>query len=139
MAIIAGLMGGVPSRGWTIVRGVLAILAGGFVFANPVLAAHLTTTTLVYMLAFAAVLFGVLEIAAAIRDRKEIEGEGWLMLGGALMVLFGIFLMMSPLASGLAMIRVFGAFTILGGIAMVGFSFRVRRLGQMLKTRLAGG
>jgi uncharacterized membrane protein HdeD (DUF308 family) len=137
IAIIAGILGKVPSRGWTIARGALAMLAGAFAFANPVLAAGVTATALVYLLASAAILFGILEIAAAIRDRKEIEGEGWLMLGGAIMVLFGIMLIMSPLASGLSMIRIFGLFAIIGGIASIAFAFRVRRLGQRLQSHLA--
>ena len=134
LAILAGIVGAVPSRGWTIVRGVLAILVGAFVFANPALVAGITATFLVYMLALGAILFGVLEIAAAIRDRKAIEGEGWLILGGAIMVLFGIVLVMAPLAAGLTMIRVFGVFAIIGGIAFIGFAFRLRRVGKALRT-----
>jgi len=136
-SIIAGIIGAVPSRGWVIIRGVLEILVGAFVFANPVLVAGITAAALVYFLAFVAIVAGVLEIVAAIQDRKSIEGEGWLMLGGAVMVLFGVLLAMTPLASGLALVRVLGIFAILAGVSLIAFAFRIRRLGTHLRSALA--
>ena len=133
LSIVAGIMGDVPSRGWVIVRGVLEILVGAFVFANPLIVAGVTATFLVYVVAFSAILSGVLEIAAAIQDRKQIEGEGWLILGGAMTVLFGVVLLISPLSFGLFMVRVLGAFAIFSGVSLIVFAFRLRRLGKKLK------
>lgn len=132
LAVVAGIVGGVPSRGWTIVRGVLAILIGAFVFANPVLVAGVTATFLLYLLAFAAIAMGVLEILAAIADRREIEGEGWLILGGVLTVLFGILLLIAPLSFGLLVVRILGIFAILSGISLIAFAFRLRKVGKKL-------
>ena len=133
LSIVAGIMGDVPSRGWVIVRGVLEILVGAFVFANPLIVAGVTATFLVYVLAFSAILSGVLEIVAAIQDRKQIEGEGWLVLGGAITVLFGVVLLISPLSFGLFMVRVLGASAIFSGVSLIVFAFRLRRLGKKLK------
>ena len=133
LSIVAGIMGDVPSRGWVIVRGVLEILVGAFVFANPLIVAGVTATFLVSVLAFSAILSGVLEIVAAIQDRKQIEGEGWLILGGAITVLFGVVLLISPLSFGLFMVRVLGAFAIFSGVSLIVFAFRVRGLGKKLK------
>jgi len=133
LSIVAGIMGDVPSRGWVIVRGVLEILVGAFVFANPLIVAGVTATLLVSVLAFSAILSGVLEIVAAIQDRKQIEGEGWLILGGAITVLFGVVLLISPLSFGLFMVRVLGAFAIFSGVSLIVFAFRLRRLGKKLK------
>ena len=133
LSIIAGIMGDVPSRGWVIVRGVLEILVGAFVFANPLIVAGVTATFLVSVLAFSAILSGVLEIVAAIQDRKQIEGEGWLILGGAMTVLFGVVLLISPLSFGLFMVRVLGAFAIFSGVSLIVFAFRLRGLGKKLK------
>ena len=133
LSIVAGIMGDVPSRGWVIVRGVLEILVGAFVFANPLIVAGVTATFLVYVLAFSAILSGVLEIVAAIQDRKQIEGEGWLILGGAITVLFGVVLLIAPLSFGLFMVRVLGAFAIFSGVSLIVFAFRLRRLGKKLK------
>ena len=133
LSIVAGILGDVPSRGWVIVRGVLEILVGAFVFANPLIVAGVTATFLVSVLAFSAILSGVLEIVAAIQDRKQIEGEGWLILGGVITVLFGVVLLVSPLSFGLFMVRVLGAFAIFSGVSLVVFAFRLRRLGKKFK------
>ena len=78
LAIIAAILGQTSSRVWTFVRGALAILIGIFVFAHPVAVAGITATIVLYVIACGVITCGVLEIAAAIRDRKEIEGEGWM-------------------------------------------------------------
>jgi uncharacterized membrane protein HdeD (DUF308 family) len=67
---------------------------------------------------------------AAIQDRKQIEGEGWLILGGALTVLFGVVLLVAPLSFGLFMVRVLGVFAIFSGVSMFVFAFRLRGLGK---------
>lgn len=130
LAIIAGIVGQTPSRLWTIVRGALAILVGLFVFAHPVAVAALATEIIIYVIAFSMILCGLVEIVAAIRDRKEIEGEGWLILSGAIGGLFGVLLLATPVAFGLFMVRVLGAFAIINGIALIVLAFRVRRLGK---------
>jgi uncharacterized membrane protein HdeD (DUF308 family) len=132
LAIVAAILGQTSSRVWTFVRGVLAILIGIFVFAHPLAVAGITATIVLYVIAFGIIACGVLEIAAAIRDRKEIEGEGWLLLGGGLAVLFGVLLLIAPVAFGLLIVRVIGAFAILSGIAMIALAFRVRKFGKAL-------
>ena len=134
LAILAGIFGEVPSRLWVILRGVLEILVGLFVVANPLLISGITATALLYVLALTAILSGVLEIVAAILDRKEIEGEGWLILGGALTVLFGLCVLMAPLSFGLFMVRVLGGFAAFSGVALIVFAFRLRGLGKQLQT-----
>ncbi|REK06832.1 MAG: HdeD family acid-resistance protein [Planctomycetota bacterium] len=132
LAVIAGSVGDVPSRGWTIARGVVAVLIGGFVFANPALVAGVTAAFLLYLLAFAAIALGAIEIWAAVHDRREIEGEVWLLIGGALTVLFGILLLIAPIAFGLLVVRILGIFAIGSGISLIAFAFRLRRVGKRL-------
>jgi uncharacterized membrane protein HdeD (DUF308 family) len=134
LCIIAGVMAQVPSRGWVIARGGLEVLVGAFVFANPIIVAGITATVLISVLAFSAILSGVLEIVAAIQDRKQIEGEGWLILGGSITVLFGVVLLAAPLSFGIFMVRVLGAFAIFSGVALIVFAFRLRGLGKKLKS-----
>jgi uncharacterized membrane protein HdeD (DUF308 family) len=132
-AVLAGILGDVPSRGWTIVRGALAILAGIFVFANPVLVAGITATALIYLLALTAIVSGILETFGAIRDRNQIEGEGWLILGGVFTVIFGVLLLIAPLSFGLLVVRILGIFAMISGISLIMFAFRLRGLGKQLK------
>jgi uncharacterized membrane protein HdeD (DUF308 family) len=133
IAIVAGLFGEVPSRGWTIVRGLLEILVGIFVFAHPVFSAALTGKVVLTVVAIGAIISGVMEIIAAIRDRKEIQGEGWLMLGGVLAILFGLLILAAPfLGLSQLIVRVLGAYAIFFGIAMIVFAFRMRGLGKQI-------
>ncbi len=128
LAVIAGVAGQVPSRLWTIIRGVFAVLAGSFVFAHPVLVAGLTAAFVVSVIGVLAILSGVIEIIAAIQDRKKIEGEGWLILSGILLVLIGVALLATPLLFGLTMIRVLGVLSIISSIGMIVFAFRMKGL-----------
>ena len=81
-------------------------------------------------MALGAIVLGVLEVVTAIQDRKEIEGEGWLILGGAMMVVLGLLLFMAPLQFGLLLVRILGVYAIIFGISQIALSFRARRLGQ---------
>lgn len=132
LAILAAILGAVPSRGWTVVRGVVEILAGVFVFAHPALVAGVTAITVMYVVAAAAIVAGVMEIVAAIQDRKRIEGEGWLILSGVLCVLFGLLLIAAPLAFGMLLVRVLGVFAIFSGCSLIAFALRLRKLGKHL-------
>ncbi|KAA5539355.1 hypothetical protein FYK55_24850 [Roseiconus nitratireducens] len=128
LSIVAGVIGQTPTRTWSIVRGILVGLVGIFVFANPVLVAGITATAIVYLIAFTTILAGVFEIVAAIQHRAEMEGEGWLIAEGALLVLFGIILVLAPMLFGLTMIRILGVFAILAGIGLIVFAFRIKKL-----------
>jgi len=68
--------------------GLVSLAAGIGAFAYP----GLTALALLYLIAGWYVVRGVSEILVALRLRKEIEGEGWLIAGGVLSVLFGLFL-----------------------------------------------
>ncbi len=132
LAIVAGIMGWVESRVWSILRGALAIVIGLFVLAHPLVMTTVAAAVLAVMLGLQAIAGGVLEIFVAIRERKELEGEGWLILGGVLSVLFGVLLLTAPLASGMMLIRLLGGFAIVFGIGLVVNSFRLRKLGKHL-------
>ena len=133
LAIIAAILRETPSRGWTIVRGVLLSLIGVFVFAHSVAIAGITATVVLYIMAFGAVVSGILEIMGAIRDRKGIEGEGWLILGGVLAILFGVLLFIAPLAFGLLIVRILGAYAIIYGVSLIVLAFRVHKFGKSLR------
>ncbi|KLU07216.1 membrane protein [Rhodopirellula islandica] len=132
MAIIAGVIGDTPSRVGTIVRGVIEVLAGMFVFANPMLVAGLTATIVISVIGAMVIVSGVVEIAAAIQDRRHIQGEGWLILAGILSVLIGIALLVAPMGFGLTLVRILGALAIVSSIAMIAFAFRLKSLGSRI-------
>lgn len=127
-AFMAGMMGNTPSRSWTIVRAIVFVVLGLFVLFHPVLTAGIAVTTLLFLIAFSAIVCGILEIVAAIRDRKEIEGEGWLILGGILSIAFGVLLLAAPLFFGLTLIRFLGVCAVIIGIGLIVFAIRLRTL-----------
>ncbi len=68
--------------GWLMFSGILGIATGVVVVVSPFVATLVLATFLWASIAFWSVFSGALEIAAAIRLRKEIEGEIWLILSG---------------------------------------------------------
>ena len=108
------------------------MLAGLFVFSHPVIFADVTATVVMTVIGVLAIASGVIEIIAAIQDRKEIEGEGWLIFGGLCLVLIGVALLIAPLAFGLTAVRILGALAVASSIAMIVLAFRLKGLGSRL-------
>ncbi|WP_417749635.1 HdeD family acid-resistance protein [Rosistilla oblonga] len=128
LAIVAGLAGWTESRGWTILRGVLALVAGGFAAGHPALIGTVAAVTVVLLIAAGSIFSGILEIVVAIRERKAIKGEGWMILDGVFSILFGIVLAMAPLFSASLLIRFSGGFAILFGLVAIYCAFQFRKL-----------
>ena len=124
LAIGAAIMGGALSpRWWLALVGVLGIAAGAVTLMWP----RITGIVLLYFIAGWAIAAGVLEIVGAIRLRKEIEGEWWLIATGVLSVLFGVLILMFPGAGALGIAFAIGWFAIVYGALLVGLSFRLKK------------
>ncbi len=89
-----------------------------------------TALALLYIIAFWAVIIGILEIVAAVRLRKLIKGEWLLALAGVLSVLFGILIAVFPGVGVLAMVVWIGAFALVNGVLHLVLAFRLRRWGR---------
>ena len=63
----------------------------------------------------------------ALKLRKEIEGEWWLVATGILSVLFGFLILLFPGAGALSIAFVIGWFAILYGALLVGLSWRLKK------------
>jgi uncharacterized membrane protein HdeD (DUF308 family) len=79
LAVVAALSGR-ASTPWGVL--LLEGLVGLGAAAAALLFPGVTAIVLLYLIAFWAILTGIVEIAAAIQLRKEIEGEFWLGLAG---------------------------------------------------------
>lgn len=74
-----------------------------------------------------AIVTGVLQIVAAFRLRKEIQGE-WLMgLMGLLSVAFGLLLVAQPGAGALAVAWIIATYAFIFGVLLVMMAFKVRK------------
>ena len=125
VAAVSGRTGGAPT--WALaVHGFFSIIFGVMVFAWP------DITLLVFVLVFGAwqVLTGALTIANAIRVRKEIEGEWFLIVSGAIAVLFGVLIMFQPIAGAYAIGVLIGIYAFMHGCLLIALGFEVRRLHQ---------
>lgn len=110
--------------GSLLMEGLIGIAAGAATFLWP----GVTTLVMVYMIGAWAVVTGVLEIVAALRLRRIIEGEFLLVVAGALSILFGGMILLWPAAGVLALMWLLGTYAILFGVLMISLSLRVRTL-----------
>jgi uncharacterized membrane protein HdeD (DUF308 family) len=106
---------------WSLLGGLVGILAGLFVLRHPLFAALTVPTLVVLILGFQGLAMGVLQIIGGFKG----GGVGPLILG-AINVLVGILLLSSPVAAALAVPIVFGALLLIQGVGLVILAFRVR-------------
>ena len=124
-ALIAAFSGGakpVPTW-WLIVVGLCGIAAGLITFFWP----GVTALVLIVFIGAWSIAHGIFEIIGAIKLRKEIDNEWWLILAGALSVIFGVIVLAAPGAGALALVWLIGAYSLVFGILLVGLSLRLRK------------
>jgi uncharacterized membrane protein HdeD (DUF308 family) len=117
--------------GLLLLGGLVGIGIGLLTFLAP----GLTALALLFYIAIWAIATGVLEIAAAIRLRKEIQGEWLLILGGLASVAFGLMLIGRPGAGALAVLWLIAAYAVAFGLILVLLAFKVRGLAQRVSAK----
>jgi len=90
----------------------------------------ITALVLIYVIAAWALITGGLEIAAAIRLRKVITHEWWLVLAGIASIAFGVLLALFPGIGAITLVLWVGAYAFVFGIFMIGLAFRLRSWGR---------
>jgi uncharacterized membrane protein HdeD (DUF308 family) len=97
--------------GWKLCMGVLGIFAGLAVLQHPLWATYLVPTTLVFVVGFAGIGVGCVQMVAAVR------GAGWgTGLLGAASVGLGLLIVLNPLEGLVALPLVLGVFALAAGI-----------------------
>jgi uncharacterized membrane protein HdeD (DUF308 family) len=106
---------------WSLLAGIVGILAGLLVLKHPLIAALTVPTVLVIILGVQGLIIGVLEIIGGF----EGGGIGSFILG-MVNVLVGVILLGSPVAAALAVPIVFGALLLIQGAGLIVLAFRAR-------------
>jgi uncharacterized membrane protein HdeD (DUF308 family) len=107
------------SWGLLLLQGIASLAAGAIAFVWP----GITVLAFVLLIAAWAIVSGCLMLAAAFRTDN---GRWWLALGGAAALLYGILMIVAPLAGAVVLTWWLGAFALVFGVALVILAFQLR-------------
>lgn len=119
-----------PDWGWHLVIGILGIIVGFLTFHSP----GITLLALVIYIAAWVLMVGVAEIAFAIKLRREMKGEWFLILMGLVSVVLAVLLLWNPVVGARALIWVIAWYAVIFGVLAVIFGFRLRSLPAQLSS-----
>ena len=124
VAAIAMGMGRGTDRMYMIGIGVLGIAAGVIALVWP----QITVVALLVLIAVWAIIWGAMQIAAAIRLRKVIRNEWFLAISGAISLVLGVLLIVQPAEGAIALLVAIAFFAIAWGLVLIVLGFRLRQL-----------
>lgn len=106
----------------SLIPGILFIGVGIWVFMTPV-SSYLTLSILFSVTIFVS---GLSEIIYSISNRKEMDNWGWVLTGGIIDLLFGLWLMASPLLSIAILPFVVGFMLMVRSMMAIGLAFDLK-------------
>ncbi len=101
-----------------------SVLVGFLVFFAP----SLTTMALLFYMGLWSIAKGILEIIAAVRLRKELLGEWFLILSGIISFSFGCFLLLNPEAVAAVIIWVIAMYAFIIGLFFIALSVKLKKV-----------
>jgi uncharacterized membrane protein HdeD (DUF308 family) len=126
LALVAAIRTDNDHRWGLLFEGIVGIGAGIVTFAWP----EITALVLLYIIAVWALLTGILELVAAVRLRRVINNEWWLVLSGIASVLFALVLLAMPTAGAVAVVWLIAIYAIVFGVLMLGLALRLHGMSQ---------
>jgi uncharacterized membrane protein HdeD (DUF308 family) len=115
-----------------VIGGLAGIAIGAVTFLYP----GFTALTLVYVIAFWAIITGIFEFVAAIELAGEVQGDWTIGLAGILSVAFGALVALYPRSGVLSIIWLIGFYAILTGITRLTLAYRLNRGESKVKSTL---
>jgi uncharacterized membrane protein HdeD (DUF308 family) len=107
--------------GWKLAEGLLDILFGFILIANP----EITAVIIPFLIGFWAIFYGILFIAGAFSTEKF----NWaLLIGGVLTVIFGNIILFNPIIFGITISIWIGITLLVTGIANIVLAFDIKSL-----------
>ncbi len=107
--------------------GIVEVIAGLYALSHPALVVVLTLATMVYIIAFMALVGGIIEIVGAWRLRQEIDNEWLLALNGFFSVIFGLLLLLRPIQSLEILILITSLYLLMAGAMQIVLAYKVRQ------------
>ncbi len=108
---------------WIILGGILGIVIGVLTVLQPAAMGN----AWLLLIAVWAIVTGIFDIITAIRIRKQIEGELWMILGGLASVAFGVLILVYPDSGVFAVGSLIGIYAILFGVTFIALALRLRK------------
>jgi uncharacterized membrane protein HdeD (DUF308 family) len=121
-----------PDRGFHLIIGILGIVVGILTFRAP----GVTALVLIIYIAAWALMVGAAEIALAIKLRREMKGEWFLILMGPVSIIFAAFLLWNPGPGALALLWLIASYAIVFGVLAIFFGFRLDTGSNVIVTDL---
>lgn len=106
-----------------LIEGIATVLFGALTLFWP----EITGLLLLSLIAIWSIITGVIEILAALRLRKVIDNEWSLIVAGSFSVLFGLLLLIFPMAGVISIAFIIGSYAIIFGVLTLMLAFRLRR------------
>jgi uncharacterized membrane protein HdeD (DUF308 family) len=124
-ALITGIQRHHEHQWWALLlEGLAGIATGVVVFLWP----QISALALLYVIAFWAMVTGILELALAIRLHRHWANEVLLFLSGIASVLLGVLMIARPGAGALALAWMIGVYALIFGGLLIGAGFRAHAL-----------
>ncbi|WP_276390970.1 HdeD family acid-resistance protein [Eudoraea chungangensis] len=115
-----------------LLEGVVSLVFGLILFSTP----GITLLLVSFAIGFWFVFIGVSRISMAIQLRKEIEGEGWLIAGGILSVIFGLIIFARPALGVGSLMYLIAFFAFAIGVLFIAVSLKLRKGGKWVKAKM---
>jgi uncharacterized membrane protein HdeD (DUF308 family) len=132
IGMVAGGLGRDGTRRWPyVLAGALGIVAGVIAALWP----QVTALVLVLLVGAWAVITGALQVAAAVRLRRERPGWWVLALSGVVSLIAGVIILARPDIGALALATVLGVYALLAGVALLWAAWQLRKARLVVPAR----
>jgi uncharacterized membrane protein HdeD (DUF308 family) len=127
-ALVGAFSHNAQHRWFLLFEAIVGIATGLVVWFYPGLAG----LTLLLLIAWWAIITGVMEIVYAIQLRKQLDNDWLYILAGVASVVFGALVIYRPFAGLLAVMWIIATYALVFGVLLIGFSLRLRNIATRL-------
>lgn len=107
---------------WVLCMGLLAVLFGLLAILDPVRAG----AGIIWAIGCLAIAEGVITLLAAFKNDAPVS-KGWVLLYGAISVIFGVLAVLNPVSMAASLVMVMAIWVIIAGLVRIGLAIRVRK------------